>query len=83
MSLQFRDNGVGIPREELDHVFEPFLTTKADGVGLGLAICKTIIEEHEGRISIQSFHESNGMNGTVVTVAIPGYDVRKSDKQSY
>ena len=69
--MQFKDNGGGISAESIDHIFEPFYTTKADGVGLGLAICKTIIEEHHGKIHIESFNDNDTSTGTVVTVEIP------------
>ena len=71
ISMQFKDNGCGIPAESIDHIFEPFYTTKADGVGLGLAICKTIIEEHHGKIHIESSNDNSTATGTVVTVEIP------------
>ena len=44
------DLGTGIPSEELEHVFEPFVTTKTHGLGLGLSVCRTIIEAHRGRL---------------------------------
>lgn len=78
VTLQFKDNGCGIPEDVLPHIFEPFFTTRADGVGLGLAVCKTIIEEHKGRISITSYHEKDDINGSVVTVEIPGLDKQKT-----
>ena len=71
VSMQFKDNGCGILAESIDHIFEPFYTTKADGVGLGLAICKTIIEKHHGCIHIESSNDNNKATGTVVTVEIP------------
>jgi len=78
VTLQFKDNGCGIPEDVLPHIFEPFFTTRADGVGLGLAVCKTIIEEHKGRIFITSCHENVDINGSVVTVEIPGLDKQKT-----
>ena len=48
--IRIADNGVGIPEENLQRLFEPFFTTKPDGLGLGLPICKTIIEAHGGRL---------------------------------
>ena len=50
IELCFEDNGGGFPQEVLDHIFEPYVTTKARGTGLGLAIVKKIVEEHNGQI---------------------------------
>ena len=44
------DHGVGLAPELLERVFEPFYSTKAHGLGMGLAICKSIITAHGGRI---------------------------------
>jgi two-component system, NtrC family, sensor histidine kinase HydH len=52
--LSVRDEGVGIPREAQKHVFTPFYTTKDEGTGLGLAICQRIIQDHGGRIEVES-----------------------------
>lgn len=48
------DNGCGIPSEQLEHIFEPFVTYKSDGTGLGLAIVSRIISAHKGTISVSS-----------------------------
>ena len=61
------DNGQGISQEALPRIFEPFFTTKAKGTGLGLALCKKIIEEHGGKIAVQS---STGV-GTSVIMTLP------------
>jgi signal transduction histidine kinase len=50
VELVVADTGRGIPEEALTRIFEPFYTLKDDGVGLGLALCKRILEEHEGSI---------------------------------
>lgn len=60
------DTGPGIPVEVKDHIFEPFITTKSQGIGLGLAITKRIITAHKGSISLHSFP-----GGTVFTVCLP------------
>ena len=50
VSVSIRDQGHGIPRECLAKIFDPFLTTKSDGLGMGLSICRRMIENHAGRI---------------------------------
>jgi signal transduction histidine kinase len=52
--VRFRDNGCGIPEEELARIFNPFFTTKDKGTGLGMAISKKIVEAHEGGIEASS-----------------------------
>lgn len=67
--LQVRDDGVGIPADILPRLFEPFLTTKdtGKGVGLGLAISHNIVERHNGRIEV----ESKLGQGTTFNVFLP------------
>ena len=48
--LEVSDNGVGIPHEDMAAIFEPFFTTKSTGVGLGLSLCRLIVEAHGGRL---------------------------------
>jgi signal transduction histidine kinase len=50
VEVSFRDNGTGIPSELKEKVFEKFYTTKADGLGLGLAFSRLYIEEHGGKL---------------------------------
>jgi two-component system sensor histidine kinase HydH len=61
------DDGQGISQENMKRAFEPFFTTKARGTGLGLALCKKIVEEHGGEITVQSVVGE----GTAVSITIP------------
>lgn len=62
-----RDQGSGIPPGELEHIFEPFVTTKARGTGLGLAVSRRIIDEHHGRLTAQN----HPAGGAVFVVELP------------
>ena len=50
--LEVRDNGPGITAEKLDTIFEPFYTSKREGLGLGLSICRSIVDSFGGRITV-------------------------------
>jgi two-component system sporulation sensor kinase A len=65
--LEIADTGTGIPPEVLARVWEPFFSTKADGNGLGLSICRSILRELGGALDIAS---SPGA-GTTVTLTVP------------
>lgn len=71
--ITVKDSGQGISAAELPRVFEPFFTTKARGTGLGLALCKKIIEEHVGNIRV----DSEEGKGTSVTITLPGLKFRE------
>jgi two-component system sensor histidine kinase AtoS len=61
------DSGVGMAKEVSEKIWTPFFTTKAKGMGLSLAICRRIIEAHQGKISVESIVGE----GTTFTITIP------------
>jgi two-component system sensor kinase FixL len=75
VAVAVSDSGPGIPADKLNRLFEPFFTTKPEGMGLGLSICRTIIEAHGGRISAVN----NAGGGATFCFTVP---VANEDKQA-
>ncbi len=67
LKIIFSDTGCGINKEIIGHIFEPLFTTKAKGIGLGLAIANDIIEKHNGKITV----ESEEQKGAIFTIILP------------
>ena len=67
IEMEIADTGQGIPQEVIGKIFDPLVTTKAKGIGLGLAVCRTIIERHEGNIEVKS----EVGKGTTFTIRLP------------
>ena len=65
--LQISDNGPGFPAELLPRIFEPYVTTKSRGTGLGLPIVKKIVEEHQGSVEISNAPEG----GARIDIRLP------------
>ena len=67
VEVEFTDSGSGIPKSAINKIFDPLFTTKAKGIGLGLSVCKNILERHSGDIRV----ESEVGQGTTFTVSLP------------
>ncbi|MEI7432318.1 MAG: ATP-binding protein, partial [Betaproteobacteria bacterium] len=67
MQIRIIDCGAGIPPSVQEKLFTPFFSTKAEGMGMGLNICRTIIEFHHGRLWL----EDNPDGGTIVVISLP------------
>jgi len=67
VEVSIMDSGPGFPKEMLQRVFEPFRTTKAKGLGLGLTICRSIISMHGGRLVVAN----NEDKGAAVKFTLP------------
>lgn len=68
MRVTVIDSGVGITPDVLPHIFDPFYSTKPEGLGLGLFISQQIVKQHGGRIKVDTKVEE----GTTFTVWLPG-----------
>ena len=66
--IKVKDTGTGIEKNDLDHIFDPYFTTKPDGTGLGLAMVHSAVEALDGSISV----ESRKGEGTVISMKFPG-----------
>ncbi|MBM2852783.1 MAG: putative Histidine kinase, partial [Candidatus Nitrosotenuis sp.] len=62
--IDVEDTGPGIPQELMHKIFDPLVTTKQTGTGLGLSSCKTIVEQHHGKITVTN-------NPTRFTIKLP------------
>jgi signal transduction histidine kinase len=67
LEMEIADTGIGIPPEIKDKIFEPLFTTKAKGIGLGLAVSKSIVDRHGGYIEV----ESKVGEGTTFNIKLP------------
>jgi nitrogen fixation/metabolism regulation signal transduction histidine kinase len=72
ITLKFKDNGIGIPKEIIDKIYEPYVTSKKTGTGLGLAIVNKIIEEHSGKIEINNTKP----NGVCILITLPLMEIK-------
>jgi len=74
--ITVRDNGPGLPEDDREKIFEPYVTSKSKGTGLGLAIVKKLVEEHGGEVGI----ESEVDEGTSVKILLPVEEVGKASE---
>ena len=78
VTLVVEDSGPGFDRSNIDRIFDVFVTSKARGMGLGLAICRTIVERHGGRISASPANP----RGAVLRVDLPARDFHRQKEDA-
>jgi signal transduction histidine kinase len=76
IALTVKDSGPGINTSQLPRVFDPFFTTKENGMGLGLAICRTIVSRHGGQLTVSSDGEQGALFRLVLPIWPTGKDQR-------
>ncbi|MFL5699713.1 MAG: ATP-binding protein [Ktedonobacteraceae bacterium] len=74
LELSVSDTGIGIAPDQLERIFQPFFTTKAHGIGLGLPITRRLVEDHRGQLLV----ESQPGYGTTISVRLPISDMETS-----
>jgi signal transduction histidine kinase len=65
--ITVEDSGPGMEPKDIERIFEPFYTTKPNGMGMGLAICRSIIQSHDGRL----FATPSRLGGLALHIALP------------
>lgn len=65
LQIRILDEGTGVSDENLDHLFDPYFTTKTEGTGLGLAIVKKIVLEHQGKVNLSNRSDEQGCELTI------------------
>ena len=82
VKISIKDTGTGMSKETLDHIYEPFFTTKKDGHGLGLATSYSIIKNHEGMIKVDSVINEGSIFSVFLPATEENYVKRKKSKKS-
>ncbi len=77
VSITVENSGPGISSENVDRIFHPFFTTKSQGMGMGLSICRSIVEAHNGRLSARAAND----RGSVFQIELPAGDVVAPDDE--
>lgn len=78
VEVSFRDTGIGIPEQNLEKLFKPLFSTKSKGIGLGLAICRRLIEQHGGSIKVKSEMQK----GATFTVKLPIHQPKAENREN-
>jgi C4-dicarboxylate-specific signal transduction histidine kinase len=65
--IEVEDSGTGIPEEKLESIFDPYITSKPEGLGMGLSICRSIVERHGGKI----WAANNPEGGAKLLITLP------------
>jgi signal transduction histidine kinase len=75
--ITVEDSGPGMEPKNIERIFEPFYTTKPGGMGMGLAICRSIIEAHEGRLSAVP---GRAWGGLAIQISLPASAIGAAQK---
>ena len=69
--ITVQDHGPGIPEGVARQLFTPFFTTRSEGMGLGLSLCRTVIEQHGGAMDFENLGEAGARRGCVFRFTLP------------
>ncbi len=77
-----QDTGQGVPPEILERIYEAFYSTKAEGMGIGLKLCRSIVEAHHGRLQARNLYNPDGIVGCEFSFWIPVTEPPRSDAET-
>jgi C4-dicarboxylate-specific signal transduction histidine kinase len=71
MEFSVRDNGAGVPSEMLERIYDAFYSTKSEGMGIGLKLCRSIVESHQGKLTVENLYNGDHIVGCVFCFWLP------------
>jgi hypothetical protein len=71
VEFSVKDTGLGIPAEKLERIYEAFYSTKSEGMGIGLKLCRSIVESHHGRLQARNLYNGQEITGCEFSFWIP------------
>ena len=71
VEFSVQDSGKGLPPEVMERLYEAFFSTKPNGMGIGLSLCRSIIESHQGRLKAENLYNGNEVTGCCFTFWLP------------
>ena len=79
VEFSITDNGPGMAGDVLDRIYEAFFSTKREGLGIGLSLCRSIIESHRGRLTAQNLYNGESVTGCRFSFTLPVDDIRRAE----
>lgn len=71
MEFSVHDNGNGVPADMLERIYDAFYSTKSEGMGIGLKLCRSIVESHQGRMSVENLYNGDTVTGCTFCFWLP------------
>jgi C4-dicarboxylate-specific signal transduction histidine kinase len=82
VEFSVRDSGGGVPNELIDRIYEAFYSTKSEGMGIGLKLCRSIVESHHGRMQVENIYNGDEVVGCCFSFWIPVVSRLRSEGDS-
>jgi PAS domain S-box-containing protein len=71
VEFSVRDNGAGVPSVMLERIYDAFYSTKSEGMGIGLKLCRSIVESHQGKLTVENLYNGDHIVGCVFSFWLP------------